>query len=36
MLDSIKDIQKQYETGENPVLVMCSDKNDMCVSICVL
>ena len=22
MLDSIKDIQKQYETGENPVLVM--------------
>lgn len=28
MLDSIKDIQKQYETGENPVLVMCSDKNE--------
>ena len=28
MLDSIKDIQKQYETGEYPVLVMCSDKNE--------
>lgn len=28
MLTSIKDIQKQYETGETPVLVMCSDKNE--------
>lgn len=28
MLVSIKDIQKQYETGETPVLVMCSDKNE--------
>jgi hypothetical protein len=26
-LSSIKTIEQQYQTGENPVLVLCSDKN---------
>ena len=26
-LNSIKSIERQYETGERPVLVTCSDKN---------
>lgn len=25
---SIKSIQKRYQTGEEPVLVICSDLND--------
>ena len=27
LLDSVKSIERQYLTGEEPVLVMCSDKN---------
>lgn len=27
LLDSVKSIERQYFTGEEPVLVMCSDKN---------
>lgn len=27
LLDSVKSIERQYFTGEGPVLVMCSDKN---------
>ena len=27
LLDSVKSIERQYYTGEEPVLVMCSDKN---------
>jgi len=27
VLESVKTIEQQYRTGEEPVLVMCSDKN---------
>ena len=27
LLDSVKAIERQYSTGEEPVLVVCSDKN---------
>lgn len=27
LLDSVKSVERQYLTGEEPVLVMCSDKN---------
>ena len=31
LLESVKAIEQQYRTGEEPVLVMCSDMNATCL-----